>query len=63
MSSAANHRARSHRSHARHAGAMRGVKRYAVTRSAAAAPLLSRMRAMLRRPRESRAKKEEGGEA
>lgn len=56
MSSAANHRDRSHRSYGRHKGAMLGAKKHAYVRSATAEPLLSRLRAMRRRPRESRAK-------
>ena len=68
MSSAANHRARSRRSYARHASAMRGEQRYTIkqARNSAGmdgAPLIYRMQAMFRRAREARQKRnaEEGG--
>ncbi len=64
MSSAENHRKRSHRSHARQTSAMRGERRNIIrqaSRSAGAAgtPLIFRMQAMFRRAREVRQKREE----
>ncbi len=68
MSSAVNHRARSHRSHYLHHSAMRGermnyIRQQGRSVGAAGTPLIYRMQAMFRRAREARQKRntEEGG--
>ena len=68
MSSAANHRARSCRSHYRHHSAMRGqrmnyIRQQSRSAGGAGTPLIYRMQAMFRRAREARQKRntEEGG--
>ena len=66
MSTAANHRARSCRSHYRHHSAMRGVQRYTIKQARQSAgmdgtPLIYRMQAYRRRILERRAKQNEGG--
>ena len=59
MSSAANHRARSHRSHYRHASAMRGEQKHIIAREKRRAgmdgtPLICRLQAFRRRVAEHR---------
>jgi len=64
MSSAANHRKRSCRSHGRHGSAMRGERRYILGQAARAAgapgaPLIFRLQAFRRRVMEHRKKEAE----
>lgn len=67
MSSAANHRARSRRSHYRHASAMRGEQKYIIAQEKRRAgmdstPLIYRLQAFRRRVMDRRKKNtEEGG--